>query len=79
MVFVGVDLKDDKPVKWQVENSWGTERGANGYWALYDSWFDNHVYEIIVKKQYVPKEVLNLFEQPAIVVPPWDPMFEMMR
>ncbi len=79
MVFVGVDVKDNKPVKWQVENSWGTERGAGGYWTLYDSWFDNHVFEIIVKKQYVPREVLGIFEQPAVVVPPWDPMFEMMR
>ncbi|HBC46351.1 MAG TPA: aminopeptidase [candidate division Zixibacteria bacterium] len=79
MVFVGVDIKDDKPVKWQVENSWGSERGASGYWTLYDSWFDNHVYEIIVKKQFVSKDILKSYDQPAIVVPPWDPMFEMMR
>ena len=79
MVFVGVDVKDGKPVKWLVENSWGTERGAGGYWALYDSWFDNHVYEVIVKKQFVPEEILEIHDQPIIVVPPWDPMFEMIR
>jgi bleomycin hydrolase len=79
MVFVGVDVKNDKPLKWQVENSWGADRGSNGYWTLYDSWFDNHVYEIIVNKKYVPKDIMAMFAQPAIVVPPWDPMFEMMR
>jgi bleomycin hydrolase len=79
MVFVGVDIKDGKPVKWQVENSWGTERGSGGYWTLYDSWFQNHVFEIIVKRKFVPAEILALFDQPIITVPPWDPMFEMMR
>lgn len=79
MVFVGVDIKDDKPVKWLVENSWGSERGSSGYWTLYDSWFDNHVFEVIVKKQYVSKEILNILDQPAVLIPPWDPMFEMMR
>jgi bleomycin hydrolase len=43
MVFVGVDIKDDKPVKWLVENSWGKDNGRDGYWTLYDTWFDNHV------------------------------------
>ena len=79
MVFVGVDIKDDKPVKWLVENSWGTERGSGGYWALYDSWFDSHVFEIIVQKQFMPRKILEMYDQPVVVVPPWDPMFEMMR
>ncbi len=79
MVFVGVDVKHDKPLKWLVENSWGTERGSKGYWTLYNSWFDNHVYEIIVKKKYVPKDILAIYDQPAIIVPPWDPMFELIK
>jgi bleomycin hydrolase len=79
MVFVGVDIKDGKPVKWKVENSWGAERGSDGYWTLYDSWFDDHVFVVVVKRQFVPKEILAIYEQPAITVPPWDPMFEMMR
>jgi bleomycin hydrolase len=79
MVFVGVDVKDEKPVKWLVENSWGKDRGDEGYWTMYDTWFDNHVYNIIVKKKYVPEDILKIYEQPAIVLPPWDPMFSMFR
>lgn len=79
MVFIGVDIKDNKPIKWLVENSWGTDRGDGGYWTLYDSWFDNHVYEIIVKKRFVPENVLKMFDQPVIIVPPWDPMYEMVK
>ena len=50
MVFIGLDVKNDKPVKWLVENSWGDKKGDDGYWSLYDSWFDNHVYNVICYK-----------------------------
>ena len=79
MVFVGVDVKDDYPVKWLVENSWGTGRGDSGYWTLYDTWFDNHVYNVIVKKKYVPKEILRIYDQDPIELPPWDPMYEYFK
>ncbi len=74
MVFVGLDIQDDKPVKWLVENSWGTKRGDSGYWTMYDEWFDEHVYSIIIKKAYVPNEVLKVFQQKPVELPPWAPM-----
>ncbi|MBN2138905.1 MAG: C1 family peptidase [Sedimentisphaerales bacterium] len=73
MVFVGVDMREDKPVKWLVENSWGKDKGSDGMWTLYDTWFDTNVYSVIVKKKYVPEEILKAFEQPAEKLPPWDP------
>jgi bleomycin hydrolase len=74
MVLVGVDLDGDKPVKWRVENSWGTEKGKGGYWAMYDGWFDLHVYNVIVRKEYLPAEVLEILKQKPTKLPPWDPM-----
>jgi bleomycin hydrolase len=74
MVFTGIDIQNDKPVKWQVENSWGSDKGDSGYWAMYDSWFEMHVYNIIVKKEYVPEEILEMFQKPPVILPPWDPM-----
>ncbi|MBE0535780.1 MAG: C1 family peptidase [Phycisphaerae bacterium] len=74
MVLVGVDLDGDRAVKWRVENSWGAERGKGGYWAMYDDWFDLHVYNIIVRKEYVPKKVLDILKQKPIALPAWDPM-----
>jgi len=79
MVFIGVDIQHDKPVKWLVENSWGNEKGSDGYWTLYDSWFDNHLYNIIVKKKFVPKEILKIFDEKAIELPPWDPMYSILK
>ena len=51
MVFVGVDMREGKPAKWLVENSWGKEKGSEGMWTLYDTWFDTNVYSVIVKKK----------------------------
>jgi len=79
MVFVGVDVKDKKAVKWRVENSWGTKKGKDGYWTLYDSWFDNHVYNVIVHKKYVPKDILEIFKQDPVILPPWDPMYSIIH
>jgi bleomycin hydrolase len=79
MAFIGVDIQNDKPVKWLVENSWGKEKGSEGRWTLYDTWFDMNVYSIIVKKKYVPEEVLKILEQPPVVLPPWDPMFAFVQ
>lgn len=79
MVFVGIDMKNDKPVKWRVENSWGKEKGSKGYWTLYDSWFDSHVYNVIVHKKYVPEEILKIYEQDPVILPPWDPMYSVIR
>jgi len=79
MVFVGVDVKENKPAKWMVENSWGSDKGSGGYWTLYDSWFTEHVYDVVVKKKYVPKEILDIYEKPLIVLPPWDPMWDIVR
>jgi bleomycin hydrolase len=75
MVFVGVDLIDGKPVKWLVENSWGSDRGSGGMWTMYDNWFEDNVYKIIVHRNYVPKEILKILEQPAEKLPVWDPMW----
>jgi len=79
MVFVGVDMQGDKPVKWLVENSWGDERGSSGYWALYDTWFDRNIYGVIVHKKYVSDKTLKILEQPTIMLPPWDPIFSIVQ
>lgn len=74
MTLIGVDLKDARPVKWWVENSWGADKGSKGYWTMYDDWFDLHVYNIIVHKKYVPPEILKIKDEPPVLLPPWDPM-----
>ncbi|MCK4537246.1 MAG: C1 family peptidase [Candidatus Krumholzibacteria bacterium] len=74
MVFVAVDLKDGKPVKWKVENSWGTSRGAAGFWAMYDEWFSKYVFSVIVHRKHLPAKIVRLLDTEPQRIPAWDPM-----
>jgi bleomycin hydrolase len=74
MALMGVDLNEDGvPQKWLVENSWGKDKGSDGWWTIHDSWFDEHVYTIMVNRSHVPDEILRSFDQPAKELPAWYP------
>jgi bleomycin hydrolase len=73
MVFTGVDIRDGAPVKWKVENSWGTNKGDNGWYIIDGKWFDRHVYQVIIDRRFVPAKLLTLVKQKPIILPPWDP------
>ncbi len=75
MVFTGVDLDDDgAPRKWRVENSWGEKGGDKGFMLMTDAWFDEYNYEVVVRKEFVPDEILALLDEEPIGLEPWDPM-----
>ncbi len=74
MVFTGVHVVDGDPVRWKVENSWGTEHGQKGYFVMSDGWFENYVYQVVVRKDHLPPELTAALSAPAQVLPPWDPM-----
>lgn len=75
MTLIAVDLKDGKPVKWMVENSWGASSGYKGNIIMTDEWFDNYMFRLVVDRKYVPADVLKMFEQKPVQLPAWDPMF----
>ena len=75
MTLIAVDLKDGKPVKWMVENSWGPTSGYNGDLIMTDEWFDEYMFRLVVEKKYVPAYILSLMDQKPTLLPAWDPMF----
>ena len=75
MTLIAVDLKNGKPVKWMVENSWGATSGYQGNIIMTDEWFDNYMFRLVVEKKYVPADVLSLLNQKPVMLPSWDPMF----
>lgn len=73
MVITGVDLKDGKPVRWKIENSWGDTHGNKGYYIMSESFFQNFVYQAAVRKKYLNKKELTALEKEPVLLPPWDP------
>jgi bleomycin hydrolase len=77
MALMAVDLdKNEKPVKWLLENSWGKDSGFEGNLIMTDKWFDEYMFRLVINKKYLDAETMKLFGQEAILLPPWDPMFE---
>ena len=77
MTLTAVDLDaQGKPLKWKVENSWGTASGANGYIIMSARWFREYMFRLVVDKQYVSETLLKEYEQKPVMVMPEDPLFQ---
>jgi len=76
MALIAVDVDaQQKPVKWQFENSWGPAAGEKGYLTFTDAWFNEYMFRFVVNKKYLNEKVLEIYQQKAEMLPPWDPMF----
>jgi bleomycin hydrolase len=74
MLFTGVDMVDGRPRRWRVENSWGKERGKDGFYTMNDSWFDQYLFEIAARTDALPEHLRAALGTAPIVLPAWDPM-----
>jgi bleomycin hydrolase len=79
MLFTGVDVVEGSPRRWRVENSWGAEPGQKGFFTMNDSWFDEYLFEIAARREYLPEELQEALSIEPIVLPPWDPMGALAR
>jgi len=76
MALIAVDVDaQQKPVKWQFENSWGPTAGEKGYLTFTDAWFNEYMFRFVINKKYLNSKVLEIYGQKPEMLPPWDPMF----
>ncbi len=71
MVFTGYN---DYPKRYKVENTWGDEKGAKGYYTGTEDWYDTYVYQVAIHKKYLSKELKELLDTKPIELDPWDPI-----
>src|SRR5699024_6922391 len=72
MTLVGVDLDNGEIRKWKVENSWSEKSGRKGYFTMSDKWFDEFVYEVVVRKEFLTEDQKKLAESKPTPLPAWD-------
>ena len=75
MTLIGVDTdENDVPVKWEFENSWGTEYGNKGYLTFTDAWFDEYMFRLVIHKRYLDEKAVEALSGEPVVLPAWDYM-----
>ena len=76
MTLCAVDLdKEGKPLKWMVENSWGSSYGWQGFLIMTNDWFNEYMFRVVLEEKYIPANIRALLDQKPIMLPAWDPMF----
>lgn len=72
MAIVGYDQPDPQGavVKYKVENSWGQGAGDNGFFHMYDEWFDKYVFMVVVPRSIMTEEELKHYDNPHSAT--WD-------
>ena len=76
MTLKAVDLDaDGRPLKWEVENSWGASSGFKGHLIMTDQWLDEYLFRLVVNKKYLSDKILKAAQQKPTLLPCWDYMF----
>jgi bleomycin hydrolase len=74
MVITAVNLEDEQPNRWKIQNSWGDQAGNKGYFLSSDTWFDRYVYQAVIHIKYLSDAERAAWNTEPKVLKPWDPM-----
>lgn len=66
MTFTGVNLINDKPQRWKIEDSYGNKEKVNGYYVMNDNFFDEFVLSVVIDRKYLSTKQLQLLKQEPI-------------
>mgnify|MGYP001036939131 CR=1 FL=1 len=66
MTFTGVNIIDNKPQRWKIEDSYGDSEKVNGYYIMNDNFFNDFVLSVVIDKKYLSDTQLKLLDQEVI-------------
>ncbi len=72
MLITGVNIINNKAVKYKIENSWGNKYGKDGYYIATDDWLKKYVHRIVINKKNLTKNQLELLKQNSIKLNKYD-------
>lgn len=76
MTLIAVDTDDnERPTKWQFENSWGPGAGHEGYMTFTDAWFDEYMFRLVINRRYLDEKSRKAASGRPEQLPAWDYMF----
>lgn len=73
MTFTGVNVVNEKPQRWKIEDSYGDKEKVNGYYIMNDNFFNEFVLSVVIDKKYLSQEYLDLLKQEPIKFDVEDP------
>ncbi|MBQ6991752.1 MAG: hypothetical protein IJN50_02385 [Clostridia bacterium] len=68
MTFTGVHIEKNKPIRWKVEDSYGSEKRYNGYYIMNDNFFDDYIIRIVINKKFLSEAEIELYNSTSIPV-----------
>ena len=68
MIFTGVNIKNDKPNRWKVEDTRNTSRNYEGSYVMNDNFFDKYVYAVYINKKYLTDNQIKAYKSNSIPV-----------
>jgi bleomycin hydrolase len=78
MILRGYNQENNKINRWLVENSWGDFGEFEGEIVMNHNWFIENVFQIVVNKKYIPKNIRDILKKKPILLEPWDYFGELM-
>ena len=73
MILVGVGFDENgRPARWKIENSWGEEAGEKGYFVCSEKYFQEYVYEAVIRREYLTKEQQEDLGKKPIRIESWE-------
>ena len=75
MLFEGVRFDSKGRLSgWLVKNSYGPEKGNNGYLDMKDRWFDQYVYEAVIDRSLLSDNQIRIYKSDPVLLPRWHPI-----
>ena len=70
--IIGFREQDGEITHWKVKNSWGKDRGQDGYISMHANYLQTYVEQAVIDKKYLPKDLQRVLESKPTTIRYWE-------